>query len=169
MALRMDEATYEGKTVLVVGAARSGLAASEFLLSRGARVVLTDVRKEEAFAKQLAPLRALAGRSGELVLELGAHRAASFRNCDFVVLSPGVPSALPCLDESRRAGIPILAEVELAFRHLKGSLLGITGTNGKTTTTTLVAELLRRSGLQCSAAGNIGTPLISFVARSSPD
>jgi len=169
MAAGTDEATYEGKTALVVGAARSGLAASEFLLSRGARVVLTDVQKEEALAKQLAPLRALADRGGELVLEFGAHRAASFRNCDFVVLSPGVPSALPCLEESRRAGIPILSEVELAFRHLKGSLLGITGTNGKTTTTTLVAELLSRSGFQCRAAGNIGTPLISFVARSAPD
>src|SRR5436309_15772514 len=98
MVVRMDEGTYQGKTVLVVGAARSGLAASEFLLSRGARVVLTDVRKEEAFAKQLAPLRALAGRGGELVLELGTHPAASYRDCAFVVLSPGVPSALPCLE-----------------------------------------------------------------------
>ncbi len=158
MAAGTDEATYEGKTALVVGAARSGLAASEFLLSRGARVVLTDVQKEEALAKQLAPLRALADRRGELVLEFGAHRAASFRNCDFVVLSPGVPSALPCLEESRRAGIPILSEVELAFRHLKGSLLGITGTNGKTTTTTLVAELLSRSGFQSRASKPIWPP-----------
>ena len=164
----MADESYEGRTVLVVGAARSGIAATEFLLSRGARVILTDAKSEQALAAQITPLKQRARETGELVLELGGHQAASFRNCDFVVLSPGVPATLPYLEESSKARIPVLAEVELAYRHLKGRLLGITGSNGKTTTTTLVAELLRGSGVRCFAAGNIGKPLINFVAGSEP-
>src|SRR5437867_270484 len=164
----MADESYEGRTVLVVGAARSGIAATEFLLSRGARVILTDTKSEQALAPQITPLKQRARETGELVLELGGHQAASFRNCDFVVLSPGVPATLPYLEESSKARIPVLAEVELAYRHLKGRLLGITGSNGKTTTTTLVAELLRGSGVRCFAAGNIGKPLINFVAGSEP-
>jgi UDP-N-acetylmuramoylalanine--D-glutamate ligase len=164
----MDGESYRGKTVLVVGAARSGVAAAEFLLSRGARVILTDTNAFEGMTDRLDQLQKLAS-GGNLVLEFGGHRAESFRSCDFVVLSPGVPATLAYLEESRKAGIPILAEVELAYRHLKGKLLGITGSNGKTTTTTLVVELLRGSGLRCHAAGNIGKPLISFVAGSTPE
>jgi UDP-N-acetylmuramoylalanine--D-glutamate ligase len=161
--------TYAGRTVLVVGAARSGLASAEFLLARGARVVLTDVKNEEALQLSLAPLRKLAQESGELVLDLGGHRPESFCNCDFVIISPGVPLALPAFEESRKAGIPILAEVELAFRHLKGKILGITGSNGKTTTTALAAELLRGAGLKGHAAGNIGNPLIAYASLSTPN
>jgi UDP-N-acetylmuramoylalanine--D-glutamate ligase len=163
------EADYQGKKVLVVGAARSGIAAAEFLLSHGARVTLTDLRPETELSASIAPLKNLAQTSGELVLQLGEHQTESFRSCDFVIISPGVPYSLPYFKVSMDAGIPILAEVELAFRHLKGKILGITGSNGKTTTTFLVAELLRGAGLKGLAAGNIGTPLISFVARSSRD
>jgi UDP-N-acetylmuramoylalanine--D-glutamate ligase len=166
---RESEKTYAGQTVLVVGAARSGLASAEFLLARGAHVVLTDLKNEEALPLPLAPLRKLAQKSGELVLDLGGHSPENFRSCDFVVISPGVPLALPAFEESRKAGIPILAEVELASRHLKGKILGITGSNGKTTTTALVAELLRGAGLRGYAAGNIGNPLIGFAAASTPD
>jgi UDP-N-acetylmuramoylalanine--D-glutamate ligase len=160
---------YRGQTALIVGAARSGVAAAEFLIARGARVVLTDMRSEGELALSLASLRERALSSGELVLELGGHRPESFRSCGFIVVSPGVPLALPLFDESRKAGIPILAEVELAFRHLRGKILGITGSNGKTTTTTLAAELLRGAGLRGYAAGNIGPPLISFAEASTPD
>ena len=163
------EADYKGKNVLVVGAARSGIAAAEFLLSHGARVTLTDLRREAELSASLASLKNLAQTTGELVLQLGEHQAESFRRCDFVVISPGVPYSLPYFQVSRDAGIPVLAEVELAYRHLKGKILGITGSNGKTTTTSLVAELLRGAGLKGLAAGNIGTPLISFVARSTSD
>jgi UDP-N-acetylmuramoylalanine--D-glutamate ligase len=161
--------SYRGKTVLVAGAARSGVASAEFLLLRGARVVLTDTKNEESLPISLAPLRKIAQTSGELVFELGGHKLESFRNCDFVVISPGVPLAHPLFEESRKAGIPILAEIELAFRHLKGKILGITGSNGKTTTTTLAAELLRGAGLRGYAAGNIGSPLISLASASTPD
>ncbi|MBZ5498232.1 MAG: UDP-N-acetylmuramoyl-L-alanine--D-glutamate ligase [Acidobacteriia bacterium] len=159
---------YLGQKVLVVGAARSGVASAEFLLSRGAHVVLTDAKSEEALTIPLAPLRKLAQNSGELVLELGGHKPGSFTHCDFAVISPGVPLAHPLFEETRKAGIPVLAEVELASRHLKGTILGITGSNGKTTTTTLVAELLRGAGLRGFVAGNIGNPLIGLVSASTP-
>ena len=164
-----NEVTYYGKSVLIVGAARSGIAAAEFLLARGARVVLTDVKNVEALAPAIAPLQLLAEKSGELILELGGHKSESFRKCDFVVVSPGVPLALPFFEESRKARIPVIAEVELAARHLQGNILGITGSNGKTTTTTLVADLLCGAGLKGHATGNIGFPLISHVASSTPE
>jgi UDP-N-acetylmuramoylalanine--D-glutamate ligase len=157
---------YSGKSVLIVGAARSGIAAARFLLASGARVTLTDSKRMEALPNA-APLLDPAGYPGELVLELGGHRKESFRECDFVIVSPGVPLSLPEFGIARGAGIPILAEIEFAYRHLKGKIIGITGSNGKTTTTTIVSELLNGAGLKGHAAGNIGTPLISFVNSSS--
>jgi len=160
---------YTNMTVLVVGAARSGIAVSEFLLSNGARVILTDLKNAAALNSVIAPLKKRSADMGELILELGGHRHESFRTCDMIVPSPGVPLTMPHFEESRRAGIPILAEVELAYRHLRGTVLGITGSNGKTTTTSLVSEFLRSAGLRGHAAGNIGIPLITFVPRSTPD
>ena len=157
---------YRGKTALVAGAARSGLASARFLLGCGARVILTDTKTEGALKSEIAELRHSAAYSGELVLELGGHREESFARCDFVVVSPGIPLSLPYFEISRKAGIPVIAEVDLAYRHLKGKIIGITGSNGKTTTTTLVASLLNGAGLQAHAAGNIGTPLVSFVPDS---
>ena len=109
---------YFGKRVLVVGAARSGIASAAFLLARGARVVLTDVKTADELALPLAGLRTLACAPDKLVTEMGGHRPESFRSCDLVVVSPGVPLTHACFEESRQAGIPILAEVELASRHL---------------------------------------------------
>jgi UDP-N-acetylmuramoylalanine--D-glutamate ligase len=160
---------YSGKSILVAGAGRSGIAAARFLLSRGARVILTDTKSGDALATNIAPLLDIAARTGELVLDLGGHRSESFARCDLVIVSPGIPLALPIFDISRKAGIPIIAEVELAYRHLNGKIIGITGSNGKTTTTTLVSRLLTDAGLNGYAAGNIGTPLIGFVADSSPE
>jgi UDP-N-acetylmuramoylalanine--D-glutamate ligase len=161
--------SYCGKSVLVAGAGRSGVASARFLLSCGARVILTDIKSREALESDIAPLLDIAAHSGELVLELGGHRNRSFEKCDLVVVSPGIPLTLPAFEISRRSGIPIIAEIELAYRHLKGKIIGITGSNGKTTTTTLVSELLAGAGLKAHAAGNIGAPLIRFVTDSSPD
>jgi UDP-N-acetylmuramoylalanine--D-glutamate ligase len=161
--------SYSGKTILVVGAALSGLASAEFLLLQGARVVLTDLQPQESLAKSITPLQKLAGTSGELILELGGHRPDSFRKCDLVVISPGVPRAMPFIQESCKIGIPVIGEIELAYRHLPGKVLGITGSNGKTTTTALLAELLLGAGLKAHVAGNIGAPLIAFVSKSSAD
>jgi UDP-N-acetylmuramoylalanine--D-glutamate ligase len=160
---------YHGKTVLVMGAARSGFAAADFLLARGARVILTDRKKRKDLEPAVTSLLERGNHSGELILELGGHRDESFKTCDFVVVSPGVPLSLPVFELSRRAGIPIMAEVELAYRHLRGRIIGITGSNGKTTTTTLVSELLKGAGINSYAAGNIGTPLISLADRTSPE
>jgi UDP-N-acetylmuramoylalanine--D-glutamate ligase len=160
---------YSGKTILVVGAALSGIASAEFLLLQGARVVLTDLKAEESLQKSIAPLKKLRQAPGKLILELGEHRIDSFRNCDLVVVSPGVPLAQPMFQESRKAGIPVIGEIELAYRHLPGKILGITGSNGKTTTTMLLAELLVGAGFKSHVAGNIGSPLIAFAARSASD
>jgi UDP-N-acetylmuramoylalanine--D-glutamate ligase len=164
--MKMD---YIGKTALVVGAAKSGLAVVHFLLNCGARVILTDRKSREELEAGLVPLIETARRSGELILQLGGHQIDSFRSCDFVVVSPGVSLSMPEFETSRKAGIPIMAEIELAYRHLKGQIIGITGSNGKTTTTTLVYELLAGADFKAHAAGNIGTPLISFAANSLPE
>jgi UDP-N-acetylmuramoylalanine--D-glutamate ligase len=160
---------YDGKSVVVAGAGRSGIAAARFLLARGARVILTDTQSPEALESRIAPLRGIAAQTGELALELGGHRTETFARCDFVVVSPGIPLTLPVFTASREAGVPILAEVELAYRHLQGRIIGITGSNGKTTTTALVSRLLLGAGLKAYAAGNIGAPLIGFAEDSSPD
>jgi UDP-N-acetylmuramoylalanine--D-glutamate ligase len=154
---------YSGKTVLVVGAARSGLASARFLVSRGAQVTLTDSQDTPELREGVAPLLQSAR------IELGGHNRDGFRHCDLVVVSPGVPLSLPEFEISRRAGIPVIAEVELAFRHLKGTILGITGSNGKTTTTALTAELLRAGGVRAFAAGNIGQALIGFADGSTSE
>ncbi len=160
---------YQGKTALIVGAARSGLATARFLLHHGARVILTDKKNRNQLEAAIHPLLEIARHSGELVLEVDGHRKDSFKTCDFVVVSPGVPLALPEFEISRKAGVPILAEVEFASRHLKGRIIGITGSNGKTTTTALVGELLTGAGLKGYVAGNIGAPLIGFAADSTAE
>jgi UDP-N-acetylmuramoylalanine--D-glutamate ligase len=169
MTFRADTTIYQGKTALVVGAAKSGLAAARFLLDSGARVILTDSKPRNQLEAAIAPLLQDFNKSGKLVLHFGNHPPEIFRGCDFVVVSPGVPLALPVFETSRRAGIPVIAEVELAGRHLQGRIVAITGSNGKTTTTALVAALLAGAGFKAHAAGNIGTPLISFVRDSSSE
>jgi UDP-N-acetylmuramoylalanine--D-glutamate ligase len=159
---------YQARKILIVGAARSGIATARFLLDRGAIVTLTDSKPESALRGEIEGLRGGAG-SERLKLEFGGHKPESFITNDLVVVSPGVPLSLPMFDESRRHGVKIIAEVELAFRHLKGKILAITGSNGKTTTTTLVAELLKGAGLKGTAAGNIGIPLISLAENSGDD
>ncbi|MDR0842820.1 MAG: UDP-N-acetylmuramoyl-L-alanine--D-glutamate ligase [Acidobacteriota bacterium] len=165
----MDEG-YNGKSVLVAGAARSGIAAARFLLGRGARVILSEAKGREALEPDVSGLLEFASSApGELVLELGGNKSESFAAVDLVVVSPGMPLSLPFFAISRKTGIPVIAEVELAWRHLKGKIVGITGSNGKTTTTTLVAELLSGAGMRAHAAGNIGPPLVGFVQQSTPD
>jgi len=153
-----------GARVVVVGAARSGVALAKFLVSRQARVVLTDVRK----ADELGPDVAALGREG-VTLELGGHPRESFLSADLIAVSPGVPLSIPPLVEARGRKVRVAAEVEIASWFLKGIVIGITGTNGKSTTTALTAHILAHAGLRASACGNIGTPLIELVPRDSPD
>ncbi|HEU5181749.1 MAG TPA: UDP-N-acetylmuramoyl-L-alanine--D-glutamate ligase [Candidatus Polarisedimenticolia bacterium] len=152
-----------GLRFTVVGAGRSGRALGRFLLERGARVVLTD-----RAAQGLDPeVEALGRRGAHLVL--GGHDESDFTGADRVLVSPGVPLDLPPLAAARRAGVPIWGEIEFAFRFLKGRIIGITGTNGKSTTTTLVGDLLQSGGLDAVACGNLGTPLIEMVETDSEE
>lgn len=151
-----------GKRVLVVGLARTGVATSLFCAVRGALVTATDTRTENAIGEALSQLRA-AG----VLLELGGHSKEIFLKQDLIVPSPGVPADAPPLQAARTNGITIWSEIELADRFLKGRLIGITGSNGKTTTTSLVEHILRSSGVPTILAGNIGTPLISIVEQTN--
>lgn len=152
-----------GKNILVVGLARSGVAAAEFLAARGGRVTVNDSKPEG----ELKDAAALQAKGIEVVA--GAHPRVLFEQSDLIVVSPGVPLAIEPFKLARAAGVPIIGEVELAARFLRGRLVGITGSNGKTTTTTLVGELLKDAGLPTQVGGNIGTPLISLVETSTDD
>jgi UDP-N-acetylmuramoylalanine--D-glutamate ligase len=153
----------DGKHILVVGAARSGVAAAQFLRARGAHVTLND-SKPVANWPEASVLR---GAGIEIVG--GGHPLELFAQADLIVVSPGVPLALEPFQHARKAGVPVIGEAELAARFLRGRLVGITGSNGKTTTTTLIGELLRAGGLPTQVGGNIGTALVSLVESSRED
>ena len=150
------------KQVLVVGLARTGIATALFCAARGAHVTVTEERSESQITETAAKLRA-AG----VTLELGGHKARTFVEQDLIVSSPGVPPTMPALASARVIGIPVWSEIELAWRFLRGRLVCITGSNGKTTTTSLIGHILETAGLPVQVAGNIGTPLISRVDVSS--
>jgi UDP-N-acetylmuramoylalanine--D-glutamate ligase len=151
-----------GQSVLVIGTKRSGLGAIELLRSRGACVRAMDAQaptaEERARFDQLQ-IRVVP-QTDENILEDG-------RAPDLIVLSPAVPGDLPMLQRTRDQGIPIIGEVELASYYLKGPVIGITGTNGKTTTTALTGHLLEKCGIPCQVGGNIGTAVTSLVASSA--
>ncbi|HUZ45773.1 MAG TPA: UDP-N-acetylmuramoyl-L-alanine--D-glutamate ligase [Terriglobia bacterium] len=145
-----------GKKVLVVGLARTGLATARCLVGRGAVVTVTDLRPPQLFPKEIPGLLKL-----KIGMELGLHREETFLRQDLIVVSPGVPADLPLLSRARQKGIPVVPEIEVAASLLEGQLAGITGTNGKTTTTALLGKILEASGFSTFVGGNIGVPLIS--------
>src|SRR6266478_3506440 len=153
-----------GKRVLVVGLARTGVATALFCAARGANVTATDARPENEIGEAIASLR-----TAGVKLELGGHRENTFLEQDLIVPSPGVPADAPLLQAARANGVTIWSEVELANRFLHGRLIGITGSNGKTTTTSLIEHILRNAGFSTILAGNIGTPLIARVEQTSDD
>ncbi len=153
-----------GKRVLVVGLARTGVATALFCAARGANVTATDSRTENEIGEAVPRLR-VAG----VKLELGGHQENTFLEQDLIIPSPGVSADAPPLQAARAKGVTIWSEVELADRFLEGRLIGITGSNGKTTTTTLIEHILRNAGFSTILAGNIGTPLISRVEQTSSD
>ena len=142
-----------------MGLARSGVAAARLLHSRGESVFVTDSGKPRASAE----LDALG-----IPWEAGQHTAAKFLQADEIVVSPGVPLTIPPLQAARAKGVPIISELELASRYLKGDIIGITGSNGKTTTTTLVGEILKAAGKTVQVGGNIGTAMCGLVDTSTP-
>jgi UDP-N-acetylmuramoylalanine--D-glutamate ligase len=148
------------KRVLVVGLARTGVATALFCAGHNAMVTATETRGEGELGDAPAKLRA-AGVS----LELGGHTGKTFLAQDLIVPSPGVPADDPFLVLARSKGITVWSEIELAYRFLEGKLIGITGSNGKTTTTTLVHHILKAGAMRAYLAGNVGTPLISEVEK----
>ena len=153
-----------GKRMLVVGLARTGVATALFCAARGANVMATDARTENEIGEAIAPLR-----TAGVKLELGGHRENTFLEQDLIIPSPGVSADAPLLQAARAKGVTIWSEVELADRFLSGRLIGITGSNGKTTTTSLIEHILKNAGFSTILAGNIGTPLIARVERTSDD
>jgi UDP-N-acetylmuramoylalanine--D-glutamate ligase len=146
------------KRVLVVGLARSGRAAARCLRRRGALVTVTDSRPPWELRADIPEL--LAHKIG---MELGLHREETFLRQDLIVISPGVPAGLPYLEAARKKNIPVVPEVEAASWFLEGPLVGVTGSNGKTTTTALLGKVFKASGFRTFVGGNIGVPLISAV------
>ena len=151
------------KNVLVVGLGKSGIAAAKLLASRGARVTGNDLRAES----ELSP-EARALRDDGIDLVLGAHDPALFARMDAIVVSPGVPN-LPALDAAQQAGVRIASEIELASWFVRGTLIGITGTNGKSTVTTLVGQMCAASGRPTFVGGNLGTPLVDVVGTPAAE
>lgn len=147
-----------GKKALVVGLGKSGVAAARFLQRRGAAVTATDSAAIDRLDPEVDRLR----QSG-VALELGAHRRQTFESADLVVLSPGVPHRLPEIEAARRRGAEVVGEVELAARYIAEPIAAITGTNGKTTTCSLVGAMLAEAGIEVFVGGNIGDPLIGYI------
>lgn len=151
----------DGKRVMVVGLARTGLVTSLFSAGYGARVTATDERPESDLADTAEKLR-----GAGVKLELGGFVPESFLEQDLIVVSPGVPAGIDPLEKARAQGIAVWSEVELAWRFLRGKLVAITGSNGKTTTASLVAHILKTSNVPTLLGGNIGTPLLALVETS---
>ncbi|MEA5069086.1 MAG: UDP-N-acetylmuramoyl-L-alanine--D-glutamate ligase [Christensenellaceae bacterium] len=148
------------KRVLVVGMARSGVAAASLLAGQGVRVRLSDAKGREQLKEALAPLENLEG----VEYRLGEPVEGLLDDVDQVVISPGVPIGHPVVDAARARGIELIGELELAFRYARGRLIAITGTNGKTTTTTLLGEICKNAGQLTFVVGNIGLPYASVAA-----
>jgi UDP-N-acetylmuramoylalanine--D-glutamate ligase len=151
----------KGKRVTVAGAARSGIAAAELLARRGARVTVSEIHAEAPGTESLGALG--------VALELGGHRTETFAASDLVVLSPGVPPLQEAVQAARAKGVPVIAEIELASRWLQGRVIAITGTKGKSTTTTLTGRMLEAAGFKVTVGGNIGAPLSAQVIDSTPE
>ena len=154
----------KGKKVLVVGLGRSGMAAARFLRDRGARVTVSDTRSAATLAKDLPALL-----DAGIMVEAGGHGLLTFRRQDLIVVSPGVPVDIPEVQQVASSGIPVIGELELASQFLRGRVAAITGSNGKTTTTTLLGEIFRNAGLAVQVGGNIGLPVVELVASDTAE
>lgn len=144
---------------MVLGLARTGIEAARFLVEKGADVLVSDCRPEQELNKEIDALAGL-----PVVLRLGGEEAGWLDGVETVIPSPGVPPANPLVREARKRGIAILSEIELAYRFIEAPLIAITGTNGKSTTTSLIGAILKSAGAKVFVGGNIGSPLIGFVA-----
>ncbi len=150
----------EGKKVVVAGFARTGQAVVDFLRKRNCAVTVSEMKPASDFG-------GLPAKYPDVQFEFGGHVIETFLKADVIVLSPGIPDTIPPVNGAKRAGIPILSEIELAYHYIQGTLIGVTGTNGKSTTVELTGAMLREGGKQATVCGNIGTPLIQYCDGST--
>src|SRR6201987_5338428 len=151
-----------GKRALVVGLGKSGVASALFMKAHGARVTVSDTKSGDELRNELPVLL-----DHGITVETGGHGERTFRGQDLIVGSPGVPVDAPPLQQARAAGEPVIGEIELAARHIQGPIVAVTGSNGKTPTTTLAGEAIAAGGMTTLVGGNIGTPAISLVERAT--
>jgi UDP-N-acetylmuramoylalanine--D-glutamate ligase len=154
---------FTGKKIIIIGMGKTGIATVRFLGNQGAKVVVTDEKQFDQWGGEFKQI------AGERWLEVGDYNARVLEGADMVVPSPGVPPNSDLLVEAQKKNIPVVSEIELAYWFLKVPVIAVTGTNGKTTTTTLLGEILRRSGKKVFVGGNIGTPLIEYAVTSQKD
>jgi len=155
-----ENTTWRGKKVLVVGLGVSGLCTAQWFASRGARVTVSEMKERDG----LDPERLKELEDLGIDLETGPHREATFLNTHLIVLSPGVPHDMAPVRRAVRRGIPVTGEMEFAARLIRTPMLAVTGTNGKSTVTALLGELLGLAGFETFVGGNIGTPLMAYAA-----
>jgi UDP-N-acetylmuramoylalanine--D-glutamate ligase len=153
-----------GKRVLVVGLGKSGVASALFLKAHGARVTVSDTKTGDELHSEIPVLL-----DHGITVETGGHGERTFRGQDLIVVSPGIPLDAPALVQARALGGSVIGEIELAARFLRGSIVAITGSNGKTTTTTLTGEIMTAAGFPALVGGNIGTPAIALAERATPE
>src|ERR1700728_2191923 len=154
----------KNKRVLVVGLGKSGLSAARFVRAQGARVTVSASRSAVAWEKEIPALL-----EAGIMVESGGDGLLTFRRQDLIVVSPGVPMDTPEVKRVVAFGLPVIGELELASRYLQGRVVAITGSNGKTTTTTLVGKIFEDAGGPTQVGGNIGLPVIDLVENSSAE
>src|SRR6202140_301960 len=152
------------KRVLVVGLGKSGVASALFMKAHGAKVTVSDTKSGDELRNEIPVLL-----DHGITVETGGHGDRTFRGQDLIVVSPGVPVDAPPLVQARALGETVIGEIELAARFLPGPIVAITGSNGKTTTTTLLGEIMTAAGFPALVGGNIGTPAISLAQRAQPE
>jgi UDP-N-acetylmuramoylalanine--D-glutamate ligase len=152
---------YKGKKVLVVGFGRSGVSVAKYMVQQGAKVTVTDQKQRNELAESVNACGDL-----KIEMELGKHNNKCFHAAELIVVSPGVPLNIQPLEEARQMNIPIMSEVEVAISEVQEPVIAITGTNGKTTTTTLIGEMFKTDQKPVYVGGNIGKPLVDHVAES---
>jgi UDP-N-acetylmuramoylalanine--D-glutamate ligase len=153
-----------GKRALVVGLGKSGVASALFMKAHGARVTVSDTKSGDDLRNEIPVLL-----DHGITVETGGHGDRTFSNQDLIVVSPGVPVDAAPLAQARSLGETVIGEIELASQFLPGPIVAITGSNGKTTTTTLTGEVMAAAGFPVLVGGNIGTPAISLAERATPE
>src|SRR5271154_1396398 len=154
----------KNKRVLVVGLGRSGVASALFLKAKGARVTVSDTKPQDQLKDEIPVLL-----DHGIAVETGGHGERTFGGQDLIVVSPGVPADAPPLVQARALGENVIGEIELASQFFPGRIVAITGSNGKTTTTTLAGEIVTAGGFRAAVGGNIGTPAISLVEGATAE